>query len=195
MWNQLGKLKISCTRVSEARERTLHGQEQNNAHGKPERVTRQWSISSQHTCTITYTAAPRVWHFSAFHNINKCLANPLHAESELFVASFLSLVTPSLQIHVACTGLMLWCYVMQFMWFVDLSMCSRLLFSIVPRLKVEQNVPGFRHLRMWLIMVEFSHFWIVLIYFHTLVMSILIHLWCQYWYYVLHFTIAAAFSM
>jgi len=31
-------------------------------------VTRQWSISSQHTytSTITCTATPRVWHFSAF---------------------------------------------------------------------------------------------------------------------------------
>ena len=38
-----------------------------NAHGKHERVTRQWSISSQHTSTITYNAAPRVSYFSAFH--------------------------------------------------------------------------------------------------------------------------------
>ena len=46
------KLHKACERASETRERTLHGQEQNNAHGKHERVMRQWSISSQHTCTI-----------------------------------------------------------------------------------------------------------------------------------------------
>ena len=57
------KLHKACERASETCERTLHGQEQNNAHGKHERVTRQ---SSQHTSTIT-SAAPRVWHFSAFH--------------------------------------------------------------------------------------------------------------------------------
>ena len=61
------KLHKACERASETRERTLHGQEQNNAHGKHERVMRQWSISSQHTSTITCTAVPRVWHFSAFH--------------------------------------------------------------------------------------------------------------------------------
>ena len=62
-----GKLHKACERSSEARERTLHGQDQNNTHGKPERVTRQCSVSNQHTSTITCTAAPRVWHFSAFH--------------------------------------------------------------------------------------------------------------------------------
>ena len=60
--SQLGKLKIcllhkACERASETCEQTLHGQEQNNAHGKPERVS---SISSQHTSTITRTASPRV---------------------------------------------------------------------------------------------------------------------------------------
>ena len=36
-----GMLHKPCERASETRERTLHGQEQNNAHGKPgERVTR-----------------------------------------------------------------------------------------------------------------------------------------------------------
>ena len=35
------KLHKACERASETRERTLHGQEQNNAHGKYERVTRQ----------------------------------------------------------------------------------------------------------------------------------------------------------
>ena len=65
------KLYKACERASETHERTLHGQEQNNAHGKYERVTRQWSISSQHTSPITCTAAPRVWHFSAFHFIRR----------------------------------------------------------------------------------------------------------------------------
>ena len=41
----------------------------NNAHGKNEIVMHETVIdfSSQHTSTITCTAAPRVWHFSAFH--------------------------------------------------------------------------------------------------------------------------------
>ena len=35
------KLHKACERASETHEETLHGQEQNNAHGKHERVTRQ----------------------------------------------------------------------------------------------------------------------------------------------------------
>ena len=35
------KLYKACERASETCEQTLHGQEQNNAHGKHERVTRQ----------------------------------------------------------------------------------------------------------------------------------------------------------
>ena len=35
------KLHKACERASETRERTLHGQEQNNADGKHEIVTRQ----------------------------------------------------------------------------------------------------------------------------------------------------------
>ena len=35
------KLYKACQRALETHEQTLHGQEQNNAHGKPERVTRQ----------------------------------------------------------------------------------------------------------------------------------------------------------
>jgi len=62
-----GKLHKACERASETREQTLQWQEQNNAHGKHERVMRQCSVSNQHTSTITCTAAPRVWHFSAFH--------------------------------------------------------------------------------------------------------------------------------
>ena len=42
------KLHKACERESETRERTLHGQEQNNPYGKHERGMRQWSISSQH---------------------------------------------------------------------------------------------------------------------------------------------------
>ena len=48
------KLHKACERASEICEQTLHRQEQNNAHGKHESVTRQ---SSQHTSTITCTNA------------------------------------------------------------------------------------------------------------------------------------------
>ena len=68
--NQLGKLKISCTRpVKECQKLVSElcaGRTKQNVHGKHERVTRQSLISSQHTSTITCTAVPRVWHFSAF---------------------------------------------------------------------------------------------------------------------------------
>ena len=61
------KLHKACERPSEICEWTLHRQE--NAHGKHERVTGQSMInSSQHTSTVTCTAALRVWHFSAFHS-------------------------------------------------------------------------------------------------------------------------------
>ena len=84
----------ACERASETRERALHGQEQNNAHGKHERVTRQ---SSQHTSTITCTAVPRVWHFSVFHwysieaswiflvSVLVCLANSTMDTFVLFI--------------------------------------------------------------------------------------------------------------
>ena len=62
-----GKLHKACERASETCERTLHVQEQKNAHGKHERVMRQCLVSNPHTSTITCTAVPRVWHFSAFH--------------------------------------------------------------------------------------------------------------------------------
>ena len=40
-----------------------------NAHGKHERIMGQSMInSSQHTSTVTCTAALSVWHFSAFHS-------------------------------------------------------------------------------------------------------------------------------
>ena len=35
------KLHKACEKASETRERALHGQQQNNAHGKHEIVTRQ----------------------------------------------------------------------------------------------------------------------------------------------------------
>ena len=40
-WKVKDKLHKACERASETREQTLHGQEQNNAHGKHERVMRQ----------------------------------------------------------------------------------------------------------------------------------------------------------
>ena len=40
-------LHKACERASETRERTLHGQEQNNAHGKNERVTKQFLVNRQ----------------------------------------------------------------------------------------------------------------------------------------------------
>ena len=54
-----GKLHKACERASEIHERTYD----RKAYGKCERV----NDSSQHASTITCTAAPRVWHFSAFH--------------------------------------------------------------------------------------------------------------------------------
>ena len=60
------KLHMACERVSETRERTLHGQEQNRMCMASMRESRD-SDRFQHTSTITYTAAPRVWYFSAFH--------------------------------------------------------------------------------------------------------------------------------
>ena len=40
------KLHKACERASETSEPTLHGQEQNNAHAKHERVTRQCLVSN-----------------------------------------------------------------------------------------------------------------------------------------------------
>ena len=45
--NAKDKLHKACERVSETCERTLHGQEQNNVHGKHERVTRQSIVNTQ----------------------------------------------------------------------------------------------------------------------------------------------------
>ena len=72
MWNQLGKLKISCTSLSKSVRNSwanfTQAETKQNTDGKYERVMRQWSISSQHTSPITCTAAPRLLHFSAFHS-------------------------------------------------------------------------------------------------------------------------------
>ena len=43
------KLHKACERAPETHEPTLHGQEQNNAHAKHERVTKQCLASNQHT--------------------------------------------------------------------------------------------------------------------------------------------------
>ena len=57
------KLHKACERASETRERTLHGQEQNIAHAYGKHESHETVIDF----TITCTAVPRVWHFSAFH--------------------------------------------------------------------------------------------------------------------------------
>ena len=65
------KLHKACERASETREQTLHGQEQNNAHGKHERQESHETVIdflvNTHVQSITCTAALRVWHFSTFH--------------------------------------------------------------------------------------------------------------------------------
>ena len=57
------KLHKACERA-ETRERTLHGQEQNNAHAYGKHESHETVIDFYKY--ITCTAAPRVWHFSAF---------------------------------------------------------------------------------------------------------------------------------
>jgi len=62
------KLHKACERASETRERTLHGQEQNNLYGMASMKESRDSVRFLvNTSTITCTAVPRVWHFSAFH--------------------------------------------------------------------------------------------------------------------------------
>ena len=64
------KLQKACERASETCERTLHTpvgrKKKQNVHGKHQ-SHKAVIDSSQHTSTITCIAAPRVWHFSAFH--------------------------------------------------------------------------------------------------------------------------------
>ena len=70
------KLHKVCERASE----TLHGQEQNRMHIASMRESQDsvW-FSNQHTSTITCTAAPRVWHFSAFHYTRKHIIMQKHS--------------------------------------------------------------------------------------------------------------------
>ena len=59
------KLHKACERAPETCERTLHGQEQNRmcmASMRESRDSDQFLVK-----THTYTATPRVLHFSAFH--------------------------------------------------------------------------------------------------------------------------------
>ena len=51
-------------KASEAHEQNSHRQEQNRMCHESHKTVID---SGQHTSTITCTAAPRVWHFSAFH--------------------------------------------------------------------------------------------------------------------------------
>ena len=65
------KLKISCTRPVKERQKLVR--QLCIGRNKTECAWQAWEShetvidSSQHTSTITCTAAPRVWHFSAFH--------------------------------------------------------------------------------------------------------------------------------
>ena len=61
------KLHKACERASETREQTLHGQEQNRMRMASMRESRDSDRVLVNTSTITCTAVPRVWHFSAFH--------------------------------------------------------------------------------------------------------------------------------
>ena len=58
------ELHKACERASEICERTLHKQEQNTMHMASMRESR--GSDRFYTSIITCTAAPRVWHFSAF---------------------------------------------------------------------------------------------------------------------------------
>ena len=66
-WKAEDKLHKACERVSETRERALHGQEQSRMRMASMRESRDSDRFLVNTSTITCTAAPRVWHFSAFH--------------------------------------------------------------------------------------------------------------------------------
>ena len=64
------KLHKACERASEIRERTLHtpvGRNKTECAWQAYESHQAVIDSSQHISTITCTAAPRVWHFSAFH--------------------------------------------------------------------------------------------------------------------------------
>ena len=62
------KLHKACERASETRERLCMGRNKTMRTVASMRESRDSDqFSSQHTSTITCTAAPKVWHFSAFH--------------------------------------------------------------------------------------------------------------------------------
>ena len=61
------KVRKTSKRASETREQTLHRYQTHLASMTASIVHETVIDSSQHTSTITCTAAPRVWHFSAFH--------------------------------------------------------------------------------------------------------------------------------
>ena len=71
------KLHKACERASETRERTFHRQEQNRMHMATTRVTRQWSISSQHTSTITCTYSCEMISYEMLIGLNKWIHNTL----------------------------------------------------------------------------------------------------------------------
>ena len=80
------KLHETCQRASETCERTLHGQEQNRMRMARLRESHETVIvSSQHTCTITCTAAPSVWHFSVFHLRNVMIYTKQHCQIMDFI--------------------------------------------------------------------------------------------------------------
>ena len=64
---KLARLKISCTRPVKERQKFVS---ELYIGRRMASMSHETVIdSSQHTSTITCTAAPRVWHFSAFHLI------------------------------------------------------------------------------------------------------------------------------
>ena len=71
MWNQLGKLKISCTWPVKERQKFVSelciGRNKTECAWQAGESHEAVIDSSQHTSITTCTAAPRVWHFSAFH--------------------------------------------------------------------------------------------------------------------------------
>ena len=68
------KLHKVCERASETRERTLYGQEQNRMHKASmresetfEQTVHRQEQNRMRMVSMRESAAPRVWHFSAFH--------------------------------------------------------------------------------------------------------------------------------
>ena len=68
------KLHKVCERASETRERTLYRQEQNRMHKASmresetfEQTVHRQEQNRMRMASMRVSAAPRVWHFSAFH--------------------------------------------------------------------------------------------------------------------------------